>query len=344
MSEAELFVDLTALVDVDPFALLGISVSADERRIAKRYRTVAKQLHPDALANGSCRQEITPAMAAQVIARIVNPAYQKLKHDNSREEILAMLRLRVRRLARTQKLIPTFEHAQQLADVEESDIDVHYEQIISQLAKQQFVSTDQIRAYSLELAQLNLVYLSRKTVNTVIRQKRSGLISNAITPTAVGKTIGSTEPIPVGEPNEYREKNVLAPAPDLAVDYVAKHTERAKVYLKQRSYDSAVQELREALKISPQSAELHSMIGQAYYKQSLTGMAKAHFKRAYGLNPNHQVVKKYIKLLGLTAELKLQTAHTKAEQKVDRTATDSAASTDASSVQKKAWLGKLLRR
>ncbi|MEL7050973.1 MAG: J domain-containing protein, partial [Cyanobacteria bacterium J06588_5] len=51
MSETELFTELINLVEVDPFALLGIAVSADEKRIAKRYRQVAKQLHPDALSS-----------------------------------------------------------------------------------------------------------------------------------------------------------------------------------------------------------------------------------------------------------------------------------------------------
>ncbi len=122
MSEAELFTELTNLVEIDPFALIGISVNADEKRIAKRYRTIAKQLHPDALTNasprpGTSQSGITPAEATEVIARIINPSYQKLKHDKNRQAVLTMLRLRMRRLVRSEKLIPTFEHAKQLANV-----------------------------------------------------------------------------------------------------------------------------------------------------------------------------------------------------------------------------------
>jgi curved DNA-binding protein CbpA len=136
MSRAELFSELTNLVDIDPFALLGISVSADEKRIAKRYRQIAKQLHPDAIA--STAQGIEVDTAAQVIARIVNPSYQKLKHDKGRQEKLSTLRLRVRRLARTEKLVPTFQNAQQLAQTAVENVDIFYEQTLSQLAEGQF--------------------------------------------------------------------------------------------------------------------------------------------------------------------------------------------------------------
>ncbi|MEO0807992.1 MAG: DnaJ domain-containing protein, partial [Cyanobacteria bacterium J06643_4] len=127
MSQAELFTELTGLVEVDPFALLGISVSADEKRIAKRYRQVAKQLHPDALTGTAAdtaadattdaattnNSGLTATLAAQVIARIVNPSYQKLKQEKTRQATLSMIRLRVRRLVRTEKLVPTFSDAQQ---------------------------------------------------------------------------------------------------------------------------------------------------------------------------------------------------------------------------------------
>jgi curved DNA-binding protein CbpA len=36
----------------DSYAVLGVSVAADERRVLKRYRSVAKLLHPDSLAYG----------------------------------------------------------------------------------------------------------------------------------------------------------------------------------------------------------------------------------------------------------------------------------------------------
>ncbi len=348
MSEAELFTELTKLVEVDPFALIGISVSADEKRIAKRYRTIAKQLHPDVLANtstqpGKSQQGITPAEAAEVIARIVNPSYQKLKHDKSRQAVLSMLRLRMRRLIRSEKLIPTFEHAKQLASVEENNIDIYYEQAISQLAQLQFAGIDQLHTCSLEIGQLNLVYLRRKTADSASQPRQPSqttILSSTTAAPATDHSGDSTSPASVAKLNKGRGEST----PRSPLDYVTRHTERAKTYLRQRSYESAVQELREALKLSPQSPEIHSMLGQTYYKQSLMGMARAHFKQAYRLNPNHRVVKKYIELLGLTAELQAEVAQRTTQQKLAATAARSTDGTSSGSTPKKAWLGKLLGR
>ena len=193
MSKAELFSELTNLVDVDPFALLGVSVSADEKRIAKRYRQIAKFLHPDALASSlsteleplPLKQKMDAKMAAEVIARIVNPSYQKLKQEKGRQEALSTLRFRVMRLARTQKLVPTFEQAQRLSKTEDNEVDVFYEQTLSRLAEQQFQSLIGLHTIALEIGQLNLVFLHRKLEMSVIRPKRTGLITKTVTPTAV---------------------------------------------------------------------------------------------------------------------------------------------------------------
>ncbi|MEM8502613.1 MAG: tetratricopeptide repeat protein [Cyanobacteria bacterium P01_D01_bin.1] len=353
MSEAELFTELINLIDIDPFALIGVPVSADEKRVAKRYRTIAKQLHPDVIANAPTQQGITPTEATEIIARIVNPSYHKLKQDKRRQEILSMLRLRMRRLARSEKLIPTFEHAKQLANVEANSIDTYYEQAIGQLSLLQFAAISQLHSCSLELGQLNLIYLSRKTADINSQQKQASQIASISTsiptPTSAESTVESTEPAfkSVAKLSKGRGKSIPESVPNSDSDYVVRHVERAKTYLKQRSYDYAVQELREALRLSPQSPEIHSMLGQTYYKQSLTGMARAHFKQAYRLNPHHRVVRKYVDLLGLTAELEaeaLQRAQQEAQKKTAVATADSVVNNGLSSAPKKAWLGKLLGR
>lgn len=320
MSKAKIFVALTHLVDIDPFALIGVSVSADEKRIAKRYRQVAKQLHPDALSGGRADGGMDEAIAAQVIARIVNPSYQKLKHDKSRQEVLANSRFRVMRLVRTEKLLPTFSSAKQLAGAEDEGVDIFYEQALSNLAESQFQSLDELHAYSLEISQLNLIFLSRRLENLAIRPKRTGLISAAVTPTAVTFATANIELATTEPPKKPPEK--------LEINYAQKHTARAKTYLAQQNYEAAVQELREAIKISPQSPELHSMIGQAYYRQKLSGMAKTHFRHALKLKPDHKVALKYSRLLGMSVDSETGRPTSPAPEEVSR----------------KPWLGRLLNR
>ncbi|NJM97184.1 MAG: tetratricopeptide repeat protein [Phormidesmis sp. RL_2_1] len=334
MSKAELFHELTNLIDIDPFALLGISVSADEKRIAKRYRHIAKQLHPDALnskANDpSADETLDPPSAAQIIARIVNPSYQKLKHENGRQEMLSTLRFRVRRLVNTEKLVPTFPTAQQLAETAEDNVNVFYEQCLTQIAQSQFHSLHNLQTHSLEIGQLNLIFLRRKMENLVIRPKRTGLIVNPTAPIAAGKILFSAPRSEQLSNGGLPTMSATSQTDDAvsAINYVQKHSDRAKTYLSQQNYEKAIQELREALKLSPQSPELHSMIGQAYYKQKLSGMAKTHFRQALKLNPSHQVAQKYSKILGILDEEPLP----------------SSSSQSTEETPKKPWLGRLLNR
>ena len=298
MSKAELFTELTNLVDVDPFALLGVSVSADEKRIAKRYRQIAKQLHPDALTGECSAGNMTHEIAAQVIARIVNPSYQKLKHEKSRQETLSTIRLRVRRLIRTEKLLPTFDSGRLLVETVDEGVDIFYEQTLSALANCQFRSLAEIHTHSLEIGQLNLIFLSRKLENLVIRSKRAGLMSAPVTPTAAAPLMAANYEL--AATSAAAPLSTENPAENPEINYAQKHTERAKTYLAQQNYDAAVQELREALKIAAKSPELHSMIGQVYYKQKLSGMAKTHFRQALKLKPDHKVALKYSELLGMS--------------------------------------------
>ena len=343
MSETELFTELINLVEVDPFALLGIAVSADEKRIAKRYRQVAKQLHPDALSSAIDPEDtdtrgLTVEVAASIIARIVNPSYQKLKHDKGKQETLSLLRLRVRRLVRTEKLVPTFADAQQLENIEEENVDVFYEQALSQLADIQFRSLGDLHTKTLEIGQLNLIYLRRKLSDLVIRPKRAGLMTNAVTPTAATANANATATSVDGGPTSGPLNTSAGAVPE--TDYTAKHTARAKTYLTQQNYEMAVQELRDALKLSPQNPELHSMIGQAYYKQKMSGMAKAHFRQALKLKPDHRVAQKYGKLLGLSDEPR-ETVVANAPAKTPETKPGTPIEKTES---KRAWLGKLLNR
>lgn len=258
------------LAERDPYAAVGISVTAEDRRILKRYRQVAKLLHPDSLAG---QDETTKVFANQVLSRIINPAYQRLKQEKTRSESLATMRFRVRRLARTEQLNPTFESAKQLLRIPEAEIEVFYENALTQLAESQFDSPETFATALEQLSQLNTVFLRRKMGDIVIREKRTGLVAS--TPAK-------------------RSEAEPAEADPPAINYAEKYGIRARAYLNQQNYEMAVQELREALKLEPNNAEFHSMLGQAYYVRKQYGMAKAHLKRAGQLNPNHPIIQKYL--------------------------------------------------
>ena len=74
----------STVAEKDPYAALGLSLNAEDRRIFKRYHQIAKLLHPDvqAASDAPISQASEP-----LIAKVINPAYHRLKQDISRSEV-----------------------------------------------------------------------------------------------------------------------------------------------------------------------------------------------------------------------------------------------------------------
>ncbi len=264
----------------DPYAVLGLSVAADDRRVLKRYRTVAKLLHPDTYSTADPE---TKDLAIQLFARLVNPAYQRLKQEKGRAEIVATLRFRVRRMTREQPLEPQGKAARQLLKVPVPSVDVFYEQQISELVQFQFEPLTQFETITQQLEELNLVYLQLKMGEPMIREKRTGIVS-----AAQAKPMQFT-PVP--------------PSPEaLTVNYAQRHYQRAQEYMKKSNWPLAVQELRDAIRIESNQSEYHSLLATAYLMQNLPKAATAYFRQALKLNPNDPLALSYAKRLKIEVE------------------------------------------
>ena len=265
----------------DPYAVLGVAVTADEKRIAKRYRQIAKYLHPDQQMGAD---EATRQFANQVLTRLVNPAYQRLKQDKGRAETLATLRFKVRRLNREKKLTSRASFSKQLLEIDEPEVEVFYEKALTELSEPQHTSVESFVTQTTAIAELNLIYLRRKMGDPVIREKRTGLVASA---TVNNGATTTAAPAPTNGTNKE------APA----VDYAQRHVMRAKTYIASKSFSQAVQELRDAVRIEPENSNYHTMLGQAYLMQKLVGMAKVHIRQALKLDPNNHIAHKYAKQL-----------------------------------------------
>jgi tetratricopeptide (TPR) repeat protein len=265
----------------DPYAVLGLSVASDDRRVLKRYRTVAKLLHPDSLI-GSGEEAI--ALANQLLARLVNPAYQRLKQDKGRADTLAMLRFRVRRLTRNEPLAPDFEMAHQLLSTPVPNVDVFYEQAIAQLADFQYQQLDQFETITFQLGELNLVYLRLKMGEPIMREKAMGLMS---APQA--KVPRFTPQTPVDEERQH-------------VNYAQRHYLRAQEYVKKGNLAMAIQELKDAIRIDSDQSEYHALMARAYIMQNLPGAAKPYVRRALKLNVEDPLALACAKRLNISAD------------------------------------------
>jgi curved DNA-binding protein CbpA len=266
----------------DPFAVLGVAITSDDRRVQKRYRAVAMCLHPDRSIEAD---EATRDLTNKLLSRLVNPNYEKLRQDKDRKENLALLRLQVRRLTREGPLSPQSDIARQLMERPVANVDVFYEQAIAQLAETQFAPHENFATVTAQLTELNLVYLQLKMgdLGGGVQEKRTGLIA-----ATEAKPIQFT-PVPVN--------------PEVAAEsYDKRHYRRAQEYAKKGAWSQVVQELRDAIKIKADKSQYHSLLGVAYLnlEKPLPGMAKVHLKRALELNPKDPCGLKFGPKLGLT--------------------------------------------
>lgn len=260
----------------DPYAVMGLAVTADDRRALKRYRHIAKLLHPDSLTEADSE---TRDFATQLFARLVNPAYQKLKQEKGRAEMLATLRFRVRRMTKEEALVPKSPSARQLLGVPAASIDTFYEQAVTELADAQYQPIDQFVRIAPQIEELNLVYLRLKMGEPMIREKRTGII-----PAADAKPLEFTP---------------VAPNEKVTANYDQRHYQRAQEYMKHAEWAKAVQELRDAIRIDPKKSDYHALIGKAYLMQNLSGMAKTYFQQALKLNPRNELALQHAKQLNL---------------------------------------------
>lgn len=264
----------------DPYAVLGISVAADDRRVLSRFRAIAKILHPDSQALAKAD---TKEFAEQLLAKLVSPAYQKLKQEKERKETTVLLRFKVRRLTREAPLSPQGELARELLQRPVNEVDVFYEQAIVQLAEAQYNPIEQFEAITQQIGELNLVYLQLKMGEVVVREKRTGLVS-----AAAAKPIQFTPPI--------------TDADVVTENYAQRHYRRAHEYMKKGNWTQAVQELRDAIKIEADKSEYHALLGVAYLQQNLQGMAKVYLRQALKLNPRDPLATKYAPKVGIEVQ------------------------------------------
>jgi curved DNA-binding protein CbpA len=263
----------------DPYAVLGISLAADDRRVLKQYHTVAKCLHPDRHIG---KDAATHAFVGQLVAKLINPAYEQLKQEKHRSEVIALLRIQVQQMVRQGSLIPKSDVARQLMRQPVQTAEVFYEQQVSQLALNLYSSFDRFEGIVNQLRELNLVYLQLKmgAGNQVLREKRTGLVPS-VPPT-----------------NRVASPPVIIATPE-PKSYATRHHDRAKQYLEKGAYDKAIQELRDALRMEASNAEYHALLSYAYLCSNLSGMAAVYCRQALKLEPSHKLANQIAKKLNI---------------------------------------------
>jgi curved DNA-binding protein CbpA len=256
----------------DPYAVIGVPVTTDTSRLVKRYRTVAKLLHPDrySQADPKVRELVT-----QVLARLVNPAYGQVKDERGQREVLALVRLNA---LQSLKDGVSFQNsvARSLQSKPVHTAEIFYEEQVSKLADRQYTDLTAFCECTRALIELNCVYLQLKQGDANPRPRRTGLM------------------------NAQPEVNAsIKPVSDAAAVtsthlYAKRHYDRAKHYAQTSGWKEAITELKDAIRMDPSCSDYHALMGFVYLKQEQRGMARVHLKQALKLNPEDKLAKRFI--------------------------------------------------
>jgi curved DNA-binding protein CbpA len=266
---------------VDPYAVLGISVAADEHQILKRYHSLAKQLHPDRYqSNHSPEHQQVQA----IFTRLINPAYEQIKNSKNRHRTIEVLRSEASSSNLWEDDNIQTPIAREMMELSTLEAELFYEQAIASLAAVQYKLIDRAEQVTQQIRELNLVYLGLQQ-KISIPEKSTALV------TQVNVVDVELQPTNTGK---------LAKSTSLAENYAHRHYQRAIEYVKQSNWKLAVPELRDAIKLNPKQSDYYALLGLVHLKQNLLGMAKVYMRQALKLNPEHRLALKYAHLLKIT--------------------------------------------
>ena len=274
----------------DHHAILGASLDANPQKIRLHYLKIAQKLHPD-----KCRSEPARAKAAgTILSKLVNPAYEQLSRKNTFAEHQLVLTQIGKRLAENKaKVTVASEPARELLKAGDS-ADLVYSKLLKKLTSEQYKSLDRIEQKLEEISELNLVYLMLKSDRAlkdyathkaypsgnraVNRDKQATAIDN--------QTVKQTQPSVATSTTE----STVSPEEPTTKSRVNAFVDRAQQYINKGEFDRAIQELRDALRIEPNHAAAHAVMGKAYLHKKQLTMAKVHISKACQAEPHNAVV------------------------------------------------------
>jgi curved DNA-binding protein CbpA len=257
-----------ARYETDHFAILGVPLTADPKRIRRGYLQAAKALHPDRFVGDPEGAE----RANVLFAKLVNPANEVLTKERERSEYEALLKLRIQRLLESPPadLWPTGEAVKGLA--ESPNWEEEYVQRVEKLAKEQYSSLATLLEKTEQLSELNLAYLLLKA-----GYKASPAPAAKTTPLGGIPTSPPAPPPP----------SPAAPPPPPQPSPAETRFLQALDMIERKQYRAAIQYLNFAISAQPNVARYYLHRGIAHLKQGNAGMAKADFLQASRLEPNN---------------------------------------------------------
>jgi curved DNA-binding protein CbpA len=280
----------------DYHAILGVSLDADPKQIRLSYLKIAQKLHPD-----KCRQDPQKMeIAGQILSKLVNPAYEQLSRKNNFAEHQLVLTQIGKRLAENkEKIIVNSEAAQELLAADSNSAELVYLKLLKKTTEQQYQSSEKVISNIGVVSELNLVYLMFKCDRSTGRQPKTKVKPSPAKPIVEQdrQTTTQSKATSTKATTSQNTANINMVEEPTTTARVDAFVGRAQQYIAKGEFDQAVTELRDALRIEPNHATAHAVIGKAYlYKKQLT-MAKVHIAKAWQAEPNNPVVSESKKAL-----------------------------------------------
>ncbi|BAU11704.1 hypothetical protein LEP3755_22070 [Leptolyngbya sp. NIES-3755] len=254
------------LLDFSDFhAILGVSIEAEVKEIRKQYLKIARRLHPD-----SCVAEVESdkQLAEKLLSKLVNPAWQELSQDKTRTDHLLVLKMKGQGAARKRhELNWGSPLAKQL--LSSSNADYFYRTALKDLSDRQYEHLDQAIELTAQISELNLAYLICRDGNPDSNSSKSQIYTTTSTQAASKASPPPDQPKVESLSDQYYR--------------------RAEGYMAKGNYAQATIELRDALKIEPNSSRCHSLMGMVYLRQNQPTMAKIHFTKALSIDPQNSI-------------------------------------------------------
>ena len=270
---------------MDYHAILGVPLEADVREIRLRYLKIVPKLHPDTskIKNTEAKEK-----ANNILARLVNPAYQTLTKEKLKVEHTLLLSQKAKAIATEgRRLTLASDRAKSLAKAG-GKLDAIYHKLINALAMDQYRDLETIQEKIAQISEINLVYLVFKETQKYEIKQQQGILDSAILskPQQVKNSKLATDPkIINSEIKELRTTNITQ-----ITNPIDSCIKRAEEYRDNLKYKDAVLELRDALQIDPNNGKCHGLLGLIYLEQNSLSLAKIHIEKAWQADPKNPIV------------------------------------------------------
>ena len=244
----------------DHYAILGLPLDSDAKRIREKYLKIAHLLHPD-----TCKAPTNAAksLANQTLAKLVNPAYKTLSRTNQHKEYDLILSQLGDRLAKQGGKITIATQAAKELLKAEHNLELIYHRQLQSLTANQYESLERLTSIISEISELNLMYLILKA-----GQKKKRDTAPSIKPPD-DKIVTQTES---------------------AFD---QYIRRAQQYIEKQNYTQARMELEDAMKLdinSSRNSTCYGWLSLIYLRQKQLSMAKFYLSKGSNANANDPVV------------------------------------------------------